>query len=156
VARNTSKEEIESLYEEDGIPVSHLRKRLAEIEDKMVALGECKASLDESLASQVSVRVSLDNVQMVLSDFQSALELCNPNQRKSLLSMVVQKVTVKNRKVDQIVLTFDQTIHRTVQGGRKKKQQESQEEGTDDGTLDSSLVVRFALQYLKPPVNLFA
>lgn len=143
-----------SLYEEDGIPVSHLRKRLAEIEEQMVALGERKASLEESIASQVSVRVSLENVQMVLSDFQSALELCNPNQRKSLLSMVVQKVTVKNRRVDQIVLTFDQTIHRTVQGGRKKKQQESQEEGTDDGALDSSLMVRFTFHDLKTTIQL--
>lgn len=138
------KNKLFALFEEDKVSQDFIRERLVGLDEELTVLGDRKAELEAQIDSQDATPVPIEMVEAVLRDFSAALSACAPEQRKSLLVLVVKEITVKDRCVDKIVLTFDETIERNVRRWGDSNGEEASE-GVDDDTLDRSLVVRFTL-----------
>lgn len=137
------KNKLFSLFEEDKVSQEFLKERLFGLDEELTSLGDRKSDLEIEIDSQDAAPVPIKMVEMVLKDFDSALRACEPERRKSLLVLVVKEITVKNRRVDKIALTFDETIERNIRGWSRKSTKEEASEGVDDDTLDRLLMVRF-------------
>ena len=92
-------------YEMDGIDKSALTTRLSEIAAEDDALHVRKTELTYELGENCLVEVPLEAVREALADTKRLLEVALPEQKKTLLRMLIKQINItEGRRIGDIVL----------------------------------------------------
>jgi site-specific DNA recombinase len=110
------KERIFKLYEDGIIDQPHLMKRLQAFETEYESIKIQREELLEQINyKQTTKEIPTDHVKAILKNFGNVLKISSREQKKLLLNLVVEKITVHdNRKINNIELRFDETIQKTL------------------------------------------
>lgn len=72
-----------------------------------------RIQIQKELESNDSVKIPYEVVKNTLSNFQKLLEITAPEDKKTLLQLIINKITIKNKKdIDSIVLHFDEKVQK--------------------------------------------
>lgn len=103
------KKKIMDIYELDAMDKETLIHRMDELTAEEDVLQDRKSEIDCDLGDTVTTKLSQAAVQDVLMHFNELLEKSSFEQKKSLLHIVIEKITVKKgRKIDEVLLHFDE------------------------------------------------
>lgn len=110
------KERIFKLYEDGIIDQPHLMKRLKAFESEFEDIKiQREDLLNQINYKQTTKEIPTGKVKTLLKNFGSVLKISSREQKKLLLNLVVDKITVNtNRKINNIELRFDETIQKTL------------------------------------------
>ncbi|NFL95084.1 hypothetical protein FDB73_01630 [Clostridium botulinum] len=65
------------------------------------------------MESNDSVNIPYEVVKDTLSNFHKLLEIIAPEDKKTLLQLIISKITIKNKKdIDSIELNFDEKVQK--------------------------------------------
>jgi site-specific DNA recombinase len=108
---STKREKYFKLYEDDVLDKYMLVTRLNELQSEVDRYARRKIEIELELQGNDSQEIHFDLVKSVLTDFQSLLTATSPEQKKSLLQLIITQITIKDRKsIDTIELHFDDKI----------------------------------------------
>ncbi len=107
------KAKILDVYELDEMDRETLSKRLDELTHEADQLHARKSELEYTMGDDGCQEISLEVIQQLLNKLDGVIETSPPEQKKTLLHMAVSEITLKeNRKINKIVLSFDEKLHK--------------------------------------------
>lgn len=99
------------LYEEDAIDKEMLASRLDGLGEEIASLEDRREKILRQLDDRNSQPVPYEVVAGVLRRFRELLDSSPPNQRKTLLQLIIREITVTdNRDIGTIRLQFDDRV----------------------------------------------
>jgi site-specific DNA recombinase len=140
------------LYEEDIIDKDILSSRLEEIANEVNSLEQRKQKLIDIINNNDSRPVPFEDIKRILQKFNEILLSTNKEKQKTLLQLIIQEITVTNRKsIDGIKLRFNDKITKFL----INKGDSPDDEGESPSSLPKNknlplLMVRFTVFYSKP------
>lgn len=97
------------LYEVEGFNQSLFSDRLSELESELDSLHARRSELEFELGGDRSETISFETVHSLISRFEQLLANSSFDQRKTLLHLVIKKITVtSDKKIDKIEMVFDE------------------------------------------------
>jgi site-specific DNA recombinase len=96
------------LYEDELIDKESLVGRLEELRKESDRLHVRKSELEFELGDDQSQHVDYEYVRTILSQLDLILEQAPTEQIKSLLHLIIKRITVKEREIKKIELAFDE------------------------------------------------
>jgi site-specific DNA recombinase len=96
------------LYEEDAIDKELLVERLDELKKEADLLGARKSEIEREMQDDNNQTLDYSFVKSVLSQIDKLLQLASADKIKALLHLAIKQITIKERKIDKIVLAFDE------------------------------------------------
>lgn len=110
------KRKILDVYELDGMDRDTLSRRLEELAEETSRLHARKSEIEYEQGGDANQEVPLELVRELLTKLDGAIETSSPEQRKALLHLAVSEITLaEGRKIDKIVLTFDEKLQKLMQ-----------------------------------------
>ncbi|RMD02321.1 recombinase family protein [Clostridium autoethanogenum] len=107
------KDRIFDLYTDGIINKEELSERIDKITKDIDDFSERKEKVRRELENNDSGSISYETVRNILSDFSSLLKIAAPEDQKTLLQVIIKKITIKDRKkIDGIELHFDEKIRK--------------------------------------------
>lgn len=103
------------VYEMDGIDKETLSKRLDELQEEIDQLEDRKKGILNEIGGKPAHKVSTEYVRELLIKLDGAIEQSNTEQKKMLLRLAIQEITLKESKeIDKIMLAFDDDLQRYI------------------------------------------
>lgn len=93
------KNRIFELYEDGTIDKQTLTQRMESLGVEIFAQSNHKQVIQKELESNDSVNIPYEVVRDTLSNFQKLLEITAPEDKKTLLQLIINKITIKTRKI---------------------------------------------------------
>jgi site-specific DNA recombinase len=118
-----SKDKILGLYEKDRISEEDLNDRLIKLNDEKQVLEERLSPLAIQLNERSKKEISFEMVKEVMTNFEKSYkETITTEQRKHLLQLLINKITISDRKkIDTIQIQYNnQVVHRFAAEGEEK------------------------------------
>lgn len=110
---NKKKDRIFDLYTDGIISKEVLSERIEKITNDIDELSDRKDEVTRELENNDSGSISYKTVRSIFQDFNGLLEMAPPNEQKTLLQVIIKKITIKDRKkIDSIELHFDENIRK--------------------------------------------
>ncbi len=132
---DVKRERILDLYESGDIDKVVFRERINRFEEDVdrinTQIKEIKKELEESKALD---QIPTEYVKLMIHSFSKIFKVSNRDQRKVLLNLIIDKITVgSNKKINEIVLHFDENTQKYL----------VEEDSTDN--VESSIFMHFKL-----------
>jgi site-specific DNA recombinase len=106
----SKKQRYTSLFEMDQFDIKLFSGRLAELEGDLDRLNAKRSEIEFELNGNNSQTVTYEQVRSLIAKFEHLLRSSPPHQQKTLLHLIIQKITVDaNRQIDKIEMIFDET-----------------------------------------------
>lgn len=132
------KNRVFELYEDGTIDKSTLAQRMEAIIADIDAQSKRRIQIQKELESNDSVSISYEVVKNTLGNFHKLLEITVPEDKKTLLQLIISKITIKNKKdIESIELHFDDKVQKYFINSKEG-------ESSDDG--DSSSFILFTIR----------
>lgn len=97
------------LYELDQVERKLFSDRLTELETEMDTLHARRSELELELDGDHSQEVSYETVRSLIARFDQLLDASSFDQRKTLLHLIINKITVtRDKKIEKIEMIFDE------------------------------------------------
>lgn len=107
------KDRVFELYEDGTIDKQTLSQRMKTITDEIELQSKRRIQVLKELESNDSVSVPYDVVKKTLINFHNLLEIADIQDKKTLLQLIISKITIKNKKdIDSIELHFDEKVQK--------------------------------------------
>ncbi|MBK5241693.1 recombinase family protein [Clostridium sp.] len=107
------KNRVFELYEDGTIDKTTLAQRMDTITADIEVQSNRRIQIQIKLENNDSVNIPYEVVRSTLSDFQKLLEITAPEEKKSLLQLIINKITIKGKKdIESIVLHFDEKVQK--------------------------------------------
>lgn len=151
-----NREKYFSLFEENVLDVSALKKRMASLEEDMKKYSDRREDILRELEENDSQPIPYELVHAVLTDLHKNLDKADDSIKKMLLQLIIKKITITDRKqIDTIELHFDENIITHFLTGDKEPP--SPDGGSSHFQAYKSLqllMVRFSFNYPKSTIHL--
>jgi site-specific DNA recombinase len=123
------------LYEDGAIDKLTLAKRMETITAEIDVQSKRRMQIQKELESNDSVNIPYEVVKDTLSNFNKLLETTAPEDKKTLLQLIISKISIKNKKdIESIELHFDKKVQKYFINNKEG-------ESSDDGGFSSSFSV---------------
>ncbi|MEF3309585.1 recombinase family protein [Paenibacillus sp. GYB004] len=97
------------LYEMDDFDSAFVSERIKKLDSDFDQLCSRKAEIGYLLSGDHSESVPYKTVHSLIERFEHLLRYSNPDQRKTLLHLIISKITVtKDKKIEKIEMIFDE------------------------------------------------
>lgn len=107
------KDRIFELYEDGTIDKQTLSERIEKITAEINSQSKRRIEIEKELESNDSVNIPYEVVRNTLSNFHKLLEITAPEDKKTLLQLIISKITIKSKKdIDSIELHFNEKIQK--------------------------------------------
>lgn len=107
------KNRVFELYEDGTIDKQTLVQRIENITAEIDVQSKRTIQIQEKLENNDSVNIPYEVVRNTLSDFQKLLEITAPEEKKTLLQLIINMITIKDKKdIDSIELHFDEKVQK--------------------------------------------
>lgn len=107
------KDRVFELYEDGTVDKQTLGQRMKNITDEMELQSKRRIQVLKELESNDSGSVPYDVVKKTLINFHNLLEIADIQDKKTLLQLIISKITIKNKKdIDSIELHFDEKMQK--------------------------------------------
>jgi site-specific DNA recombinase len=107
------KNRVFELYEDGTIDKQTLAQRMKNITAEIDLQSKRRIQIQKELESNDSVKIPYDVVKNTLSNFHKLLEITAPEDKKTLLQLIISKITIKDKKdIDSIELHFDEKVQK--------------------------------------------
>ncbi|WP_238904417.1 recombinase family protein [Clostridium sp. YIM B02506] len=107
------KNRIFELYEDGTIDKPTLAQRMEKITAEIDVQSKRRIQIQKELESNDSVNIPYEVVKNTLSNFHKLLEITAPEDKKTLLQLIINKITIKNKKdIESIELHFDEKVQK--------------------------------------------
>lgn len=93
------KNRVFELYEYGTIDKQNLAQRMENITDEIDVQAKRRIQIQKELESNDSVNIPYEVVKDTLSNFYKLLEITAPEDKKTLLQLIINKITIKTRKI---------------------------------------------------------
>ena len=104
----TKKRRILEVYELDGLDRDTLASRMEALTAEASCLCSRRIEIDSEMEEDMGQEVTVATVRQFLEQFNQVLQAASPEQKKTLLHLVIREITIHaDRTIDQIVLHFD-------------------------------------------------
>ncbi|CVK20675.1 recombinase family protein [Sporomusa sphaeroides] len=104
----TKKRRILEVYEMEGLDREALAIRLDTLAAEARNLCTRRAEIDSEMEEDTGQEVTVATVRQFLEQFNRVLQAASPEQKKTLLHLVIREITIHaDKTIDQIVLHFD-------------------------------------------------
>lgn len=101
-----------SLFEDEIVEQEVLANRLDELKAEKERLLARKSEIEWELGNDSGQLVDFDYVRNILGQLDLLLFKSSTEQIKSLLHLVIKKISIKNRKIESIELNFDEEMQK--------------------------------------------
>ena len=106
---NAKKNRLVELYELDEFDRSFVTERIKNLDSDLDQLHARRAEIANMLNGDHAESVSYETVRSLLGRFEHLLRYSNRDQRKTLLHLIISKITLtSDKKVDKIEMIFDE------------------------------------------------
>jgi site-specific DNA recombinase len=130
------KNRVFELYEDGTINKQVLGQRMEDLTDEIGSKSKRSIQIQKELESNDSVDIPYSVVKSTLSNFNKLLEITAPEDKKALLQLIINKITIKDKKnIDSIKLHFNEKVQKYFINNK--------EESSDDE--DSSSFIYFTI-----------
>jgi len=107
------KNRVFELYEDGTIDKQTLAQRMENITAEIDIQSKRRIQIQKELESNDSVNIPYEEVRDTLSNFHKLLEITAPEDKKTLLQLIINKITIKNKKdIESIELHFDEKVQK--------------------------------------------
>ncbi len=107
------KNRVFELYEDGTIDKQTLAQRMENITAEIDVQSRRRIQLQKELESNDSVTIPYEVVKGTLGNFHKLLEITAPEDKKTLLQLIINKITIKDKKdIDSIELHFDEKVQK--------------------------------------------
>lgn len=107
------KNRVFELYEDGTIDKKTLAQRMENITAEIDVQSKRRIQIQKELESNDSVNIPYEVVKNTLGNFQKLLEITTTEDKKTLLQLIINKITIKNKKdIDSMELHFDEKIQK--------------------------------------------
>lgn len=107
------KNRVFELYEDGTIDKQTLAQRMGNITAEINLQSKRRIQVQKELESNDSVKIPYDVVKNTLSNFHKLLEITATEDKKTLLQLIISKITIKDKKdIDSIELHFDEKVQK--------------------------------------------
>ncbi|MHC1723201.1 MAG: recombinase family protein [Aminipila sp.] len=107
------KNRVFELYEDGTIDKQTLAQRMGNITAEIDLQSERRMRIQKELESNDSVNIPYEVVQHTLSNFNKLLDITAPQDKKTLLQLIIWKINIKDKKdIDSIELHFDEKVQK--------------------------------------------
>lgn len=107
------KNRVFELYEDGTLDKQALAQRMESITAQMDIQSKRRIQIQKELESNDSVNIPYEVVKSTLSNFHKLLEITAPEDKKTLLQLIISKITIKNKKdIKSIELHFDEKVQK--------------------------------------------
>ncbi|ERK28573.1 hypothetical protein CINTURNW_4204 [Clostridium intestinale URNW] len=121
------KNRVFELYEDGTIDKQTLAQRMESITAEIDVQSKRRIRIQKELENNDSVNIPYEMVKDTLSNFNELLEITAPEDKKTLLQLIINKITIKNKKdIDSIELHFDEKVQKYFINNKER-------ESSDDG-----------------------
>jgi site-specific DNA recombinase len=122
-AIQTKKDRVLSAFEEGVINKADLTERLAKLNEERGILEERLIPLEKQIAPENSKEISFEMVKGVMTNFvMNYKEALTTEQRKSLLNLIIRKITISDRKkIDTIQIQLNNNVVKHFAGKEEEK-----------------------------------
>lgn len=101
------------LYEDGTIDKLTLAQRMENITAEIDVQPKRRIQIQKELESNDSISIPYEVVRDTLSNFHKLLEITAPEDKKTLLQLIINKITIKDKKdIESIELHFDEKIQK--------------------------------------------
>ncbi len=97
------------LYEESLLDKKLLNQRMEELNMECEQIQKRKSELAWELGEENAQPIQYEVVRPILQQINKVIQTTSPERIKTLLQLIVKKITVHNHKIQDIVLYFDET-----------------------------------------------
>lgn len=105
-----------TLFEDELVDRETLANRLDELKEERERLLARKSEIEWELGNDCSQMIDYDYVRVTLSQLDHILGKAPTEQIKSLLYLVIRQISVKDRKIEAIELSFDEDMQKYFLG----------------------------------------
>jgi len=114
------KNRVFELYEDGTIDKQTLAQRIENLTAEIDLQSKRRIEIQLKLENNDSVNIPYEVVRNTLSDFQKLLKITAPEEKKSLLQLIINKITIKNKKdIESIELHFDGKVQKYFIKGKE-------------------------------------
>ena len=107
------KNRIFELYEEGTIDKQTLSNRLEKMSNEVGVLSVRKIEIEKELENNNIQDIPYEIIKDTLSNFHSLLEMADLEDKKTLLQIIISKITIKDKKdINSIELYFNENIRK--------------------------------------------
>ncbi|MBZ9614318.1 hypothetical protein [Clostridium estertheticum] len=107
------KNRVFELYEDGTIDKKPLAQRMETITDEIDIQSKRRIQLQLKLENNDSVNIQYEVVRDTLRDFNNLLEITAQEGKKTLLKLIINKITIKDKKdIESIELHFDEKVQK--------------------------------------------
>lgn len=107
------KNRVFELYEDGTIDKQTLAQRMENITAEIDVQSKRRIQIQKELESNDSVNIPYEVVKNTLSNFHKLLEITATEDKKTLLQLIINKITIKNKKdIESIELHFDEKVQK--------------------------------------------
>lgn len=107
------KNRVFELYEDGTIDKQNLAQRMESITAEIDTQSKRRIQIQKELESNDSVNIPYEVVKDTLSNFHKLLEITAPEDKKTLLQLIINKITIKNKKdIESIELYFEEKVQK--------------------------------------------
>lgn len=93
------KNRVFELYEDGTIDKKTLAQRMETITDEIDVQSKRRIQIQIKLENNDSVNIPYEVVRDTLRDFNNLLDITAPEEKKTLLQLIINKITIKDKKV---------------------------------------------------------
>lgn len=141
--KESKKDKLVDVYEMDAIDKETLSKRLDELQQEIEQLEDRKKEILKEIGDTSCRQVSVEYINELLAKLDGAIEQSTTEQKKMLLRLAIQEITLKeNKEIDKILLSFDDDLQQYIED-------ETPSTNKVDGVLISSGRKRRMVRVLK-------
>ncbi len=106
------------LYEADGLGADALVQRLSELKGEAAKLTRRVDELSRDLSASTATSVDYAQVRYLLSNLQRFLAKASPAQTKTLLQLLVKRITLdRDRKPEKMEICLGEAVQRYIECG---------------------------------------
>jgi site-specific DNA recombinase len=107
------KNRVFELYEDGTLDKETLMQRMKNITAEIELQSKRRIQIQKELESNDSVNIPYEVVKGTLSNFNKLLETTAPEDKKTLLQLIINNITIKNKKdIKSIELNFDEKVQK--------------------------------------------
>lgn len=99
-----------NLYEKEMIDHSIFSERISELSGKIEKLYIRKQEIERSLETDCSTELDFEYVSEVIKNISNMLDLMEKAEKKTFYHMIISKILVKDKKIQEIQLKIPETI----------------------------------------------
>ncbi len=128
------KNRVFELYEDGTIDKQTLAQRMEKLTAEIELQFKRRIQVQKELESNDSVNIPYEVVKNTLSNFHKLLEITTPEDKKTLLQLIISRITIKDKKdIDSIELHFDEKVQKYFINNKEG-------ESSDDGDSPSFIL----------------